>query len=188
VLEVDLLACGFGLVPNLDLAQLLGCAVEAERVRVDPFLRTSINGVFAAGESAGIGGVDKALAEGRIAGLTAVGREAEAALLLPAAGRLRAWGGALEAAYALRPELRHLAEADTVVCRCEDVTYGQLAGCARGRDARLHTRCGMGRCQGRTCGPATQFLFGWGPGGPRQPLVPTRLADLVGALIDPEQP
>jgi hypothetical protein len=145
-------------------------------------------GVFAAGESAGIGGVEKALAEGRIAGLMAAGAEAEAARALPAAGRLRAWGRALEAAYVLRPELRALAAPDTVLCRCEDVTVGQLAGCARGRDARLHARCGMGRCQGRTCGPAAQFLFGWEPGGPRQPLVPTRLADLAGLLCDPEQP
>lgn len=188
VLDADLLACGFGLVPNLDLARMLGCAVDAGQVVVDPLLRTSLPGVFAAGEATGVGGVDKSLAEGRIAGLMAAEREAEARRLLSGAERLRAWGRALETAYALRPELRGLAEPATVLCRCEDVTVGELAGCRSGRDARLQARCGMGRCQGRTCGPATEFLFGWEPGGPRQPLVPTRLTDLIGALLDPEQP
>ena len=118
----------------------------------------------------------------------AAGREDRARRLLPAAERTRAWGRALEAAYALRPELRRLAGPDTVLCRCEDVTLGQVQPFTRGREARLQTRCGMGRCQGRTCGPAAEFLFGWDPGGPRQPLVPTTCAELLGALLDPEHP
>jgi len=188
VLEADLLACGFGLVPNLDLARLLGCAIRAGQVVVDPLLRTTCPGVFAAGEATGIGGVEKSLAEGRLAGLQAAGQEAQARRRLPAAERTRAWGRALERAYALRPELRGLAGPDTVLCRCEEVTLGDLQPFHGGRDARLHGRCGMGRCQGRTCGPAAEFLFGWDPGGPRQPLVPTTCADLIGALSDPENP
>ena len=182
VLEADLLACGFGLVANLDLAQLLGCELRAGLVAVDPLQRSSIPGVFAAGETTGIGGVDKALAEGRIAGLAAAGRPAEARRLLPAAGRTRAWGSALEDAFALNPALGDLAQPDTILCRCEEVTVAALRGFSRGRDARLQARCGMGRCQGRTCGPAAEFLFGWTPGGPRQPLVPLTCADLVDAL------
>jgi NADPH-dependent 2,4-dienoyl-CoA reductase/sulfur reductase-like enzyme len=182
VMETEYLACGFGLVPNLDLAQMLGCQLRAGLVTVDPLQRTSVPSVYAAGEATGIGGVDKALAEGRIAGLAAAGREAEARRGLPAAGRARAWGRALETVYALRPALRDLAEPDTILCRCEDVTLAAVQGFERGRDARLQARCGMGRCQGRTCGPAAEFLFGWVPGGPRQPLVPTTCADLVDAL------
>jgi NADPH-dependent 2,4-dienoyl-CoA reductase/sulfur reductase-like enzyme len=188
VLETDYLACGFGLVPNLDLAQMLGCRIQAGLVAVDPLQGTSVAGIFAAGESTGIGGVDKALAEGRIAGLAAAGLEAQARRESKAAGRARAWGRALETAYALRPELRGLAEPDTLLCRCEAVTVGAVQGFERGRDARLQARCGMGSCQGRTCGPAASFLFGWAPGGPRQPLVPTPCADLVSALANPEQP
>ncbi|GLH71715.1 oxidoreductase [Geothrix limicola] len=188
VLEADLLACGFGLVPNLDLARLLGCAIHEGAVAVDELQRTSVAGVFAAGESTGIGGVDKALTEGHLAGLAATGLEDEARRHIPAAARSRAWGRALEAAHALRPELRGLATPETMLCRCEDVSVGALQSFARGRDARLHARCGMGRCQGRTCGPAAEFLFGWAPGGPNQPLVPTTFADLVGALSPTEQP
>ena len=182
VLEADFLACGFGLVPNLDLAQLLGCALDGGRVTVDPLQRTSQPGVFAAGESTGIGGVDKALAEGRVAGLAATDCLEQAAAHRAAAARTRDWGRTLEAAYALRPELRGLADPDTILCRCENVTVGALQGFARGRDARLQARCGMGRCQGRTCGPATEFLYGWAPGGPHQPLVPTPCTDLISAL------
>lgn len=188
ILEADYLACGFGLIPNLDLAALIGCRLEQGFVAVDERLRTSIPGVFAAGESTGIGGVDKALAEGRVAGLMAADREAEARRFLSAAERTRAWGRRIEAAHVLRPELRDLAEPDTLLCRCEDITVGALRAFSRGRDARLQARCGMGRCQGRTCGPATEFLFGWTPGGPNQPLVPTPFADFLGALSHPEQP
>lgn len=188
VLEADLLACAFGLVPNLELVRLLGCELRHGFVAVDEAQRTSIEGVFAVGESTGIGGMEKALAEGRVAGSMAVGREAEARRHQPAAARGRAWARALDASYALRPELRELPQADTILCRCEDVTVGALRAHARGRDARLHSRCGMGRCQGRTCGPATEFLFGWAPGGPNQPLIPTTFADLVGALSHTEQP
>lgn len=188
VLEADLLAVGFGLVPNLDVAQMLGCACADGRVTVDAQLRTSVLGVYAAGEPTGIGGVEKALAEGRMAGLMAAGRPMDAERIATEVAQGRAWARALEAAHALRPELRELPDADTILCRCEDVKVGELTAFARGRDARLHARCGMGRCQGRTCGPATEFLFGWAPGGPRTPLVPTTFADLVGVLAQPEQP
>ena len=105
------------------------------------------------------------------------------ALLIASAGFLLLLAASmLYARFALRPELRLLAEPGTILCRCEDVAVGAVQGFTRGRDARLHARCGMGRCQGRTCGPAAEFLYGWAPGGPRQPLAPTPCAELVQAL------
>ncbi|WLT30940.1 FAD/NAD(P)-binding oxidoreductase [Geothrix sp. PMB-07] len=188
VLEADFLAVGYGLVPDLELPRLLGCDTTPNGVCVDEGQRTSVPGVFAAGEPTGIGGVDKALAEGRAAGLWAAGLEAEARLLARDIRKGRAWATALASAFALRPELRRLATPETLLCRCEDVPMGDLLPFTQGRDARLHARCGMGRCQGRICGPAAEFLFGWCPGGPRQPLSPTTFADLVGLLSPPEQP
>lgn len=188
VIEADLLAVGYGLVPNLELPRLMGCAVMADGVRVDEGQRTSVPGVFAAGEPTGIGGVDKALVEGRVAGLWAAGLEDEARLLGSEVRKGRAWAAALASTFALRSELRQLATPETLLCRCEDVPMGDLLPFTQGRDARLHARCGMGRCQGRICGPAAEFLFGWCPGGPRQPLAPTTFADLVGLLSPPEQP
>jgi hypothetical protein len=48
------------------------------------------------------------------------------------------------------------------------------------RAAKLHTRCGMGACQGRVCGSAAQLLFGWEPDSVRPPLFPVRAASLAG--------
>ena len=176
----DYLACGFHLVPNLELAQLLGCRIEAGYVAVNAVQETSVKGVYCAGEPTGIGGLDKALVEGKIAGLAAAGRLSEAAKLLPARQSLRRFAARLDETFAPRAELRALATPDTIVCRCEDVTRGELDGCTAGRAARLHTRCGMGPCQGRTCGPATEFLFGWSAAGVRPPLYPARVSTLAG--------
>ena len=74
--------------------------------------------------------------------------------------------------FALRPELFQLAEARTTICRCEDVCYGELKTQRSGRDAKLQTRCGMGACQGRICGPITEDLFGWSARSLREPLQP----------------
>lgn len=69
----DYLACGFGLVPNTELAALLGCALRNGFVVVNEWQETSVTGVYCAGEPAGIGGVDLALIEGQIAGYAAAG-------------------------------------------------------------------------------------------------------------------
>ncbi len=70
----DYLACGYHLVPNLELAALLGCRIEDGFVATDDLLQTSVADVFCAGEPTGIGGVELALLEGQIAGLAAAGR------------------------------------------------------------------------------------------------------------------
>ena len=176
--ECDLLGASFGLVPNAELARLLGCAVESDAVTVDAGQRTSVRGVFAAGEPTGIGGVERAVVEGEIAGLAAAGREADARPLLPRRATLLAFSRALAAAFALRPELRRLARPETFVCRCEDVAYGALDPAWGARRAKLYTRLGMGACQGRVCGAACAHLFGWPSDTARPPLVPVPLADL----------
>ena len=174
--ECDLLAVGFGLTPNTEVADRLGAAVDGDR----PWTHTGRQDVFACGELCGIGGVDVALVEGRVAGLSAAGRHAEAASLeRKHRPKVRAFRVALERAFAPRHELRTLPAADTIVCRCEDVTHGRLAACDGFRDAKLHTRCGMGPCQGRVCGPATRFLYGWSPGTIRPPLYPVPLGALA---------
>jgi len=169
--ECDILACGFGLVPNLGLPRLLGCEATAEGVVVDASQRTSRNDVFATGELCGIAGVDYALATGAIAGLAAAGRGTPWTL---AARRARETGfaGRLARAFALRDELLSLARPDTIVCRCEDVPLARLAAAASLREAKLHTRAGMGACQGRVCGSAISFLRGLPPDSVRPPLVP----------------
>lgn len=174
----DRLACGYGLVANTEPARLFGCAVVAGAVAVDARQESSVPGVFAAGEIAGIAGLDAALAEGEIAGLAAAGQPAR---LVLGRDRARAFGAAMARAFALRDDLRALARPDTLICRCEDVARAALAGQPGWRAAKLRTRCGMGPCQGRVCGAATEFLFGWGPDSVRPPAVPVRLDSLAAA-------
>jgi NADPH-dependent 2,4-dienoyl-CoA reductase/sulfur reductase-like enzyme len=178
--ECDVLACGHGLVPNLELPRLLGCETAGERVRLGAAQETSVPGVYAAGELGGIAGVDHALVTGAIAGLAAAGREASAKLV---AGRERerAFAARLARAFALRDELHGLASSATPVCRCEDVAHGRFAEMGSAREAKLKTRAGMGPCQGRVCGPALAFLHGWSHDTPRPPLAPAPLAVLQQA-------
>jgi len=175
----DYLACGFHLVPNTELAALLGCHVESGYVRVDDFQRTSLPGVFCAGEPTGIGGVELSLVEGQIAGYAAGGRTAGARELFGERKKLRKFAVALEKTFQLRPELQELASPETIVCRCEDVQYSRLRQYDSWRAAKLQTRCGMGPCQGRVCGPVTQFLFRWNPDSVRPPIFPVRVESLA---------
>jgi hypothetical protein len=93
----------------------------------------------------------------------------------------RAFAAAMARAFSPRAELRGLCAEDTIVCRCEDVTFRELQGQRGVREAKLQTRCGMGACQGRVCGPALQTLFGWESGTVRPPLAPAPVAAMLAA-------
>ena len=180
-INCDYLACGFHLVPNTELAVLLGCEIRKGFVQVDDFQRTSVPAVFCAGEPTGIGGLELSLIEGEIAGLAAADRLSEAKRLFRKRRKSVQFARSLDHTFSLRPELRKLPSAGTIVCRCEDVSYSRLQGHASWRAAKLHTRCGMGPCQGRICGPATQFLFNWNPDSVRPPIFPVRVQTLAAS-------
>lgn len=186
-LDCDYLAVGHGLVPNVELAQLLGCAMHEgdahPSVRVDAHQHTSIDGVFAAGETCGIGGRDCALIEGAIAGHAAVGARAEAAGLASRRRHARAFAAHLAQHFVLDARLRERIEPDTLVCRCEDVPWQSIEGHVDARSAKLASRCGMGACQGRICGSALAALGRFPHGGLRPPLFPVRLAALATASL-----
>jgi D-hydroxyproline dehydrogenase subunit alpha len=187
--ECDYLACGFHLVPNTELPAMLGCRMADGFVATDAMMRTSVVQVYCVGEPTGIGGVDLSLLEGQIAGLTAGGRTSEAQDLASRRQARLGFVRALHEACALDPLLRKLAAEETIVCRCEDVRYAALRQRANWREAKLHTRCGMGPCQGRICGAATEFLFGWGADSVRPPVFPalvSSLANLPGGPADAE--
>ncbi len=177
----DYLACGFHLVANIELPLLLGCAVSNGCVQVDDFQTTIVPSVFCAGEPTRIGGLELALIEGQIAGLAAAGRAIEAKKLFGKRQKARRFSQLLDRTFRLRSELRSLPASDTMVGRCEDVSYSRLLQHGSWRAAKLHTRCGMGPCQGRVCGPATQFLFNWNPDSVRPPVFPARV-ETLGAI------
>jgi D-hydroxyproline dehydrogenase subunit alpha len=175
----DYLACGFHLVPNVELAVFLGCGLRDGVVQVDEYQKTTVTDIYCAGEPTGIGGLDLSLVEGRIAGLAATGRQEEARALFAERRRHGRFAELLNRTFALREELKGLAEPDTIICRCEDVSLAQLGNQTVWRAAKLHTRCGMGPCQGRVCGAAIEFLFGWQPESVRPPVFPVRVGSLI---------
>ncbi|MFE1407447.1 NAD(P)/FAD-dependent oxidoreductase [Streptomyces sp. NPDC058770] len=191
----DALAVGHGLVPQLELATGLGCATRRDpdgtvALELDAGQRASVPGIWAAGETGGIGGVQLALTEGEIAAHAVAGRPVPAALARRRS-RLRAFAAAMSAAHRPGPAWTGWLPDDAVVCRCEEVEAGPVRRAAEelaARDARtvkLLTRAGMGWCQGRMCGPAVAALAGTGPAPDRRPLscpVPLRhLAELPPA-------
>ena len=178
----DYLAHGFHLVPNLELAELLECRIENGAVAVDDFQQTSVEHVYGAGETTGIGGLELSLVEGEIAGLAAAGSFDEARRLFRERAKQRRFADLLNRTFALRDELKTLAKPDTIVCRCEDVLFERLRAHDSWRSAKLQTRCGMGPCQGRICGSAVEFLFDWKTESVRPPILPVKVGSLISKI------
>ena len=177
----DYLACGFNLVPNVELAELLDCEITGGFVRVNEMQETTQQGIFCAGEPVGIGGLEAALIEGQIAGYAAAMNAAKAQMLFSKRAAARKFAALLAQTFALRDELRTLAAPETLVCRCEDVSHTRLAKYSDWRSAKLQTRCGMGACQGRVCAAAAEFIFGWRAESVRPPIFPARVESLTAS-------
>ncbi|GAB3920979.1 pyridine nucleotide-disulfide oxidoreductase [Microlunatus endophyticus] len=168
-LDVDAVCVSHGFTPRLELAIAAGCALGADRfVAVDAAQRTSVPNVFCAGEPTGIGGSDVALAEGRIAGHVAAGGAITDTQLRPAVRRrrlLRRLTGAIRDAHRIGPGWTSWLTDDTVICRCEETSYGALRSTLIAtrttglRPAKLTTRAGLGPCQGRICGRTVEELM-----------------------------
>lgn len=185
-LDCDLLAVGWGLVPRSELAHALGCALnEVNGIVVDANQRTDIPDVFAAGECTGVGGREKAEAEGKVAAYNALNLSGPR--LAEARREARRWArfaNRVALAYRLSREASAPPDPGCLLCRCEDIPVRDIAAHRSWRDAKLQTRCGMGACQGRVCGQAARVLFGWPVGGPSWPLVPLAISALIQAGED----
>ncbi|MER5983660.1 NAD(P)/FAD-dependent oxidoreductase [Streptomyces sp. NPDC001787] len=208
----DAVALGHGLEPRVELATALGCETRERAdgthgVVVDAQLRTSVPGVWAAGETGGIGGVQLALIEGELAALSVArqagpqevsrggARSGRAVTLHRARTRMRRFAEVMGAVHRPRPGWRQWLSGDTEVCRCEEVSAGRILtsvselGAGDARTVKLLTRAGMGWCQGQTCGFAVRELVGPAAGGAgpgRRPLAcPVPLSALAG---DPHKP
>ncbi|NUT25228.1 MAG: FAD-dependent oxidoreductase, partial [Streptomyces sp.] len=169
----DTLAVGHGMLPHTDLAETLGCRLDGLDVHVDAEQRTDVPGVWAAGETTGIGGSALSLAEGHIAGRSAAARlrgtEPDPGAWAAAARvrtRMRAFSAALGSLYTPPAHWTEQVTDETVVCRCEEVTAGAVReavaelGAGDLRTVKLLTRAGMGWCQGRVCGPGVAGVAG----------------------------
>ena len=184
-LDCERVAVGYGLVPNTALAQALGCHTPETDglavVQVDAQQATSQPAIYAAGECTGIGGCERAMAQGSIAGLCATGQAQQARPFEKERKYWSAFAAHANASFALDVRLKKLPTPDTLVCRCEDVSHQTLQHYSSWTDAKIHTRCGMGACQGKVCGTAAQFLYGWQMPEARLPFASARIGTLAAA-------
>ncbi|MDE1995202.1 MAG: FAD-dependent oxidoreductase, partial [Rhizobiaceae bacterium] len=202
--EVDSLCLGYGFEPANELLRGLGCHHDFDPVRRQLVTRrdasglTTIAGLYALGDCTGLGGARAALAEGTLVGAaaaTSLGRRAsdmgEARAGLAGHRRFQA---ALWKLYAFNGYHPSLASRETLICRCEEVSFGDIED-ALDEDLTMigavkrQTRVGMGRCQGRYCGPILDTLMGARLGyqrdeysgfAPRVPIRPVRIEDIAG--------
>jgi NADPH-dependent 2,4-dienoyl-CoA reductase/sulfur reductase-like enzyme len=208
-IPVDTICAGYGFVPRTRLAQLAGCRLRfAEALggwvpEVGEDFQTGVPGVWAAGDGAGVAGALVAEVQGRLVGLAVARRlgalapRAFAAARRPLArrlARLTRFRASLDRLHRLRPGLVGLAETNTLVCRCEELTRAEVeAGVAAGgtdlRTLKVMTRLGMGPCQGLMCWPAAARLLAArtgksveaiGPLSARPPVAPISLGALAG--------
>lgn len=203
-----------GVVPNIHAPLALGCAVRWHAGQqcyvpvLDAWGESSQANVFVAGDGAGIGGAEAAEPRGRLAALRVaakLGRLDGATAETAAAPEWSALSSALalrpflDALYAPRPQL-YAPPDETLICRCEEVTAGELrARAVEGRPGpnqlKAFTRAGMGPCQGRQCGYSMTHIVAAAQGRPveevgfyriRPPLKPVTLGEL--ASLDEQEP
>ncbi|MDQ6753818.1 MAG: FAD-dependent oxidoreductase [Actinomycetota bacterium] len=169
---VDLVALGWGFTPALELVLAAG----ADTVRdvdgsliavVDDEQRTTVPGVRAAGEATGIGGAMLAVKEGELAARSLAAQvglatdPARTGRLKRAIRRARSFAAAMHRANPVPARWYDWLTPETVVCRCEEVSYASVCtahtelGAREPRSVRSLARTGMGWCQGRVCGFAT---------------------------------
>jgi NADPH-dependent 2,4-dienoyl-CoA reductase/sulfur reductase-like enzyme len=207
--EVDVLCLGYGFEPSNELLRMLGCGHDYDPQRRQLVTRcdanglTDVPGLYAVGDCTGLGGARMAMAQGTLAGLAAAAALGHALTdpLIDAqrhatadVARHRRFQRALWQIYAAPGYSSKLATADTLICRCEEVSFGEIEAAieedlqAIGAIKR-RTRIGMGRCQGRYCAPLLESILAERCGhareefsgfAPRPPVKPVAIADLVG--------
>jgi bacterioferritin-associated ferredoxin len=170
-MPADLLLLHQGVVPNINLANAIGCAQRWDEAQlafvptVDDWGASSVDGVAIAGDGAGIAGARAAEARGRLAAmqvahvlgrLEAAARDHAAAPVRAELARYSRGRAFVDAMYRPADAFR-IPTGDTVVCRCEEVTAQQIVdtvklGCTGPNQMKSFLRCGMGPCQGRLCG------------------------------------
>jgi hydrogen cyanide synthase HcnB len=183
-LACDAVAFGHALRSETQIADLLDCGFawsaeqRAHLPQRDAAGRSTVDGVYLAGDGAGIMGADAAEWAGERAALALLADagftvdSSRVAQLESQLKRLRPFRRALEKAFPFPQDWAARANDDLVVCRCENITAGELrqvvknTGAAEMNRLKALSRIGMGRCQGRMCGLAAAELLAHAAGVP----------------------
>lgn len=172
--SIDCTALGFGyaLRSETQLADLLNCEFEfhplhrAYLPKKDQFGRSSVEGVYLAGDGAGIMGADAAEAAGELAALSLLKDrgiavdDSRITKLQSILNHIYRFREGIEKAFPFPTDWAAKVTDDVVICRCENITVGELRASVNNTHAddlnrtKALTRVGMGRCQGRMCGVA----------------------------------
>ncbi|MGJ7614016.1 MULTISPECIES: FAD-dependent oxidoreductase [unclassified Variovorax] len=204
-----------GVVPSIHMTRALDCAHSWNAQQaclapdLDPWGHTSKRGVYVAGDGAGIGGALAACVRGELVGLGVAMHAgqlspeeatAHAAPLRKKLKRLLRLRPMLDALYPPRADIFAPSD-DTVVCRCEELTAGEIRKAASigqpgPNQLKSYTRAGMGPCQGRQCGYTISHILAAqqkrqvaevGFYRIRSPLKPVTLAELASLNVGQEE-
>ena len=208
IVEGDCLAIGHGLFPSTEITRLLKAKHIYDPLKggwvplIDDDFRSSIPGVYIAGDATGISGAFSAVQKGRIAGMAAV-RDLNVMSSQKYKAKIKSeliilkknenFGKAAVILMKFRPELIQTITSETIVCRCEDVFRSEIdeaieSGARDLNQLKAWTRCGMGPCQGRTCSEAIEAILASKVGSRelagqwtgRTPLRPVPIEQIIG--------
>lgn len=208
IYKTGALAVGYGFVPNIEGPQLAGCELEFSEkkggwtVKVNEKMETSRENILAAGEITGVGGALKSINEGKIAAFSILHKfekitdddyNRHLKKLTNEREHHLKFMEYFNSLYRIPSGALLDIPDDTVVCRCEDITMGEIKkgidmGFTTSKSIKTTVRVSMGNCQGRTCGPIIFDLLSLlgkqepeyiGPFQARPPLKPISIAALA---------
>ncbi|AMH43195.1 MULTISPECIES: FAD/NAD(P)-dependent oxidoreductase [Burkholderiaceae] len=207
-IEANVILLHQGVVPNTQFSLSLRASHKWDDAQLcftpttDKWGELDVPGIFVAGDGGGIGGAQAAEMQGEVTALAIsqqLGAIDEKTRDQSAAPRMRRLAEVmrirpfLDSLYRPRDENR-VPKDEVIVCRCEEVTAGQLRqfvalGCLGPNQAKSFGRCGMGPCQGRMCGlTVTEVIADARSVAPetvgyyriRPPIKPLTLGELAG--------
>ena len=211
---VDVVCMNDGFEPQNEILRLLGAQMKYDaafghlRCERDARMETSVQHIFAVGDCAGLGGAPAARVEGAIAGRVAAARAGfgdgyDLFSQQRSLARHRRFQANLWRMHDVSPKSPDKESRETIVCRCEEITLGDILDGLETKPGHVGTlkratRVGMGRCQGRYCGPVATRLVAQATGNPvddysnfapRVPIKPVSIASILAAqeaLNDPD--
>lgn len=168
----------FGVIPNTHMMRQVGCELNWNpELRYwhpvcDNWGRTNHDRVFVAGDGSYVSGAVAAGLKGELTGLEIaqslgiLSSKARDEMARPISAKItkdKHPRPFIDAMYAPRAG-QYAFEDETVVCRCENVTVGEIRevisqGAHDPNEIKIITRAGMGPCQGRMCGSAINEIL-----------------------------